>query len=100
MEIVLCEWDTRKGAWRCSSAPGSPYNNKRVDSLSNLVRGMKAEGFEEVTPTLRKVGHFSKSQTAYSPLPIVDATSKEVALSPPPEGPPKPEKTSFRLKPL
>ena len=66
-DTVLCEWDARRGQWRCSSAPGSPYN-LRVDTLSETVRSMKADGFEELTPNLRKTIRFSKSEHTYIPI--------------------------------
>ena len=94
MEIVLCEWDPRKGSWRCSSTPGSPYN-RRVDTLSKLVSGMKAEGFEELTPSLRKAKRFAKPESDYRRLPIIDSKSAEMSLAVPMKAspPPKPTKT-------
>ncbi|HIB68808.1 MAG TPA: hypothetical protein EYO33_27885 [Phycisphaerales bacterium] len=64
---VLCEWDARRGHWRCSAGPGSPYN-LQVDTLSETVRSMKADGFEELTPNLRKSVRFSKSEHTYVPI--------------------------------
>ena len=78
-DIVLCEWDARRGAWRCSSTPGSPYN-QRVDTLSKLVPGMQADGFEEITPRLRKPARFSKSKGDYVPLKHMQANPQEVVL--------------------
>lgn len=80
MDVVLCEWDARKGTWRCTSTPGSPYN-RRVESLSTLVRGMKAEGFEEVTPSMQRPGRFSKTDNTYLPIQVRDSGAPEVVLS-------------------
>jgi hypothetical protein len=98
MSVVLCEWDARKGAWRCSSAPGSPYN-RRVDTLSHIVSGMKADGYEEVTPTLRRVGQFSKSENKYVPLAVIDSKTPEVTLTLPVKSghPSKPTTKHFPL---
>jgi hypothetical protein len=77
--MVVCEWDARRGGWRCSSNPGSPYN-RRVETLSNIVRGMKDDGFEEVTPTLRRVGRVSKEESKYGSLPVVESKSPELIV--------------------
>jgi len=82
MDVVLCEWDARRGTWRCSATAGSPYN-RRVDTLSNIVQSMKADGYEELTPSIRRVGRFSKAQARYSPLPKIDSKSPGMPLTAP-----------------
>jgi hypothetical protein len=98
MEIVLCEWNARKGTWRCSSAPGSPYN-RRVDTLSNIVPDLKASGFEEMTPGLRRVGRCSKAENKYVPLPTIESKTPGVKITGPPEvkHPSKPVRSHYRI---